>query len=132
MIVLGLLLILFAVGATAVAVTAPAPTAQVIEMTALGFKVSASPLAMFLAGAISTVLLALGFALISRGIRRRARKHKELKQLRQDHAVAATRSTADNTADNTDKGRHIGAETPAERQPDAEPHPDEPHSEPHS
>src|SRR5680860_1368512 len=52
MIVLGLLLILVAVGATVFAVMAPSAAAQTIEVSALGFKVSASPLAMFVAGAL--------------------------------------------------------------------------------
>ena len=57
MIVLGLLLILVAVGATAVAVTAPMTAPQVVKMTALGVSVSASPRAMFLAGGVSLLLL---------------------------------------------------------------------------
>jgi hypothetical protein len=95
MIVLGLLLILFAVGAAAVAVTAPMATAPVIEMTAVGVTVKASPLAMFLTGAASVLLLGLGLALISQGTRRRARAHKELRQLRKDQATAAPEASAD-------------------------------------
>ena len=48
MIVLGLLLILVAVGATVFAVMAPSATSATIVVTALGVKVSASPLAMFI------------------------------------------------------------------------------------
>jgi len=94
MIVLGLLLIVLAVGASAVAVTAPSASSQVIEMSALGVKVSASPLAMFLAGAVSVVLLGLGFGMIAGGTRRKARRRRELRDLRKDQAAASTEGTA--------------------------------------
>jgi MFS family permease len=87
MIVLGLLLVLLAVGATAVAVTAPTATPQVVSMTAVGVTVRASPLAMFLAGAVSVLLLGLGLALISQGTRRKARARKTLRRLRKDRAA---------------------------------------------
>jgi hypothetical protein len=87
MIVLGLLLVLLAVGATAVALTAPTATPQVVNMTAVGVTVRASPLAMFLAGAVSVLLLGLGLALISQGTRRKARARKTLRRLRKDQAA---------------------------------------------
>lgn len=92
MIVLGLLLILLAVGAAATALTAPSATAQVIEITAVGLKVRASPLAMFLAGAVSVLMLGFGFALVSGGARRKTRARKELRGLRKDQATAAEAS----------------------------------------
>jgi len=100
MIVLGLLLILIAVGATlfvvmaTVQVIAP-PATFPIKLTAVGVTFSASPLAMFIAGAVSLVLLAVGYALISRGTRRRARSRKELRQLRKEQAVAGTSPSAE-------------------------------------
>jgi len=98
MIVLGLLLILFAVGATVVAVTAPLATAKVIELSAVGVSVKASPLAMFLAGAISVVLLGVGFALISQGTRRKARRRRELRELRKDQVATPTEETTTDKA----------------------------------
>ncbi len=95
MIVLGLLFILVALGATGFALTAPSAAAQTIEVTALGFTVSASPLAMFLAGAISLALLGLGYALISGGARRKARSRKELRQLRKEQAAAGVSPSAE-------------------------------------
>lgn len=94
MIVLGLLLILVAVGATVFALIAPSAAAQTIEVTALGFSVKASPLAMFLAGAVSLALLGLGSALISRGARRKASSRKELRQLRKEQAAAGASTSA--------------------------------------
>ena len=100
MIVLGLLLILIAVGATlfvvmaTVQVIAP-PATFPIKLTAVGVTFSASPLAMFIAGAVSLVLLAIGYALISRGTRRRARSRKELRQLRKEQAAAGTSPSAE-------------------------------------
>ena len=95
MIVLGLLLIVAAVGATVFAVMAPSATNETIVVTALGVKVSASPLAMFIAGAVSVALLGLAYVLISRGTRRKARSRKELRQLRKEQAVAGTGPSAE-------------------------------------
>ncbi|NMM24753.1 MAG: hypothetical protein HHJ11_14915 [Phycicoccus sp.] len=95
MIVLGLLLILAAVGATVFAVTAPSAAAQTIEVSALGFTISASPLAMFIAGALSVILIGLGFALINRGARRKASSRKELRELRKGQADAAASPAAE-------------------------------------
>lgn len=95
MIVLGLLLILAAVGATVFAVMAPSAAAQTIEVSALGFKISASPLAMFIAGALSVILLGLGFALINRGARHKASSRKELRELRKGQADVAADPAAE-------------------------------------
>jgi len=140
MIVLGLLLILIAAGATVFAGMAPSGAAQTIQVTALGLTVSASPLAMFVAGAVSLALLVLGYLLVSRGALRQSRSRKELRQLRKEQAAAGSgtategghRSTrrdrsragggttepasnTDNT-DNSDKGmsteRHADSEPP--------------------
>lgn len=89
MIVLGVLLILIAVGATVFALSAPSGAAETIEVTALGFKVSASPLAMFFAGAVAVILLSLGLFMVSRGARRKASARKELHQLRKEQAAGA-------------------------------------------
>ena len=98
MIVLGLLLILLAVGATAVAVTAPMAAPQVVKMSALGVSVSASPRAMFLAGGVSVLLLVFGLALISGGARRRARSRRELRELRKDQATSSAGTSDDTVA----------------------------------
>ena len=99
MIVLGLLFILTAAGAVVFAVVAPSSDVQTIELSALGVTVSASPLAMFVAGALSVLLFVLGLLLISRGARRRASSRKELRELRKGQADAAAQKT-------TDAGRH--------------------------
>jgi hypothetical protein len=122
MIVLGLLLILAAGGAALFAVMAPSAAAQTIELSALGLKVSASPLAMFVAGAVSVVLLGLGFALISRGARRTASSRKELRDLRKAQAATdapapaqagqhSTRRDRSSAGTSTDTGRTNGAGT---------------------
>jgi hypothetical protein len=143
MIVLGLLLILIAVGATAfvvmatVQVIAP-PATFPIKLTAVGVTFSASPLAMFIAGAVSLALLAVGYALISRGTRRRARSRKELRDLRKEQAEGANASAEggqrtsrrDRPQEDTsaESGTNTSAETssddskdqPTEQQPDTE------------
>ncbi len=106
MIVLGLLLILAVVGATVFAVMAPSATNETIVVTALGVKVSASPLAMFIAGAVSVVLLGLAYVLISRGSRRKARSRKELRQLRKEQAAAGTGPSAEGGHRSSRRDRH--------------------------
>jgi hypothetical protein len=106
-IALGLALTLVAVGATVFAVIATATTSTTIALSALGVTISASPLDLFIAGALSVLLLFLGFALISRGTRRTARKHKELKSLRKDKATAETQAAADRDDDGADESTNI-------------------------
>ena len=102
MIALGLALVLIAAGTTAFAVVASTTSSAAGPLTAFGVTVSASPLAIFVAGALAVVLLGLGFALISRGTRRTARTRKELKQLRKDNAKATTRTAAERADQDAD------------------------------
>jgi len=112
MIVLGLLFILLAVVATAVAVTAPIAAPQVVKMSALGVSVSASPRAMFLAGGVSVLLLVFGLALISGGARRRARSRKELRELRKDQGTSSAGTSEDTAAGSSRRdGSHDGTKT---------------------
>jgi len=130
-IALGLALILIAALATIFAVVASATTSTAMELTAFGVTVSPTPLALFLAGALSVALLGVGFALVSRGTRRSARTHRELRRLRKENAVAATRAAAErdeagksdtaagtsasNTADSTPNGTHTNTTSDAGR-----------------
>jgi membrane protein implicated in regulation of membrane protease activity len=86
MIVIGVLLLLIAAGAVGFVVMAPASISQAVELTAMGVKVSATPLASFVAGALSVVMLILGIAMIGHGARRRAKSRKELHDLRKEQA----------------------------------------------
>ena len=104
MIALGLLLILIAVGAAAVAARATMATSPVIELTAVNVTVMASPLAMFISGAASVALLGLGFALLQRGTRRKVRKRSEIRQLRKDNATNVAAASAE-TKGSPDRGR---------------------------
>lgn len=116
MIALGLLLILIAVGAIAVAARATMATSPVIELTAVNTTVMASPLAMFISGAASVALLGLGFALLQRGTRRSFRKRSEIRQLRKDNAANVAATSAETKAgpgrdrlhdgDRTDETKH--------------------------
>jgi len=105
MIVLGVLLILVAVGAGGFAVIASTTTTQMIELTALGVKVSVSPLALFVAGALSVVLLGLGLAMTSRGMRRTVSSRRELRQLRREQATAGAGASA-SASTNTNERSH--------------------------
>jgi len=133
MIVLGLLLILVAVGVTVFVVIAPTATSQIIEVPAGAITITTSPLAMFLAGAASLVLLGLGYALISGGTRRKARSRKELRQLRKEQAAtgASTHPEGGHRSSRSDRAEKEGSTEPStdgskdlqpERHPDPEPH----------
>lgn len=130
MIVLGLLLILVAVGATVFVVIAPTATSQVIEVPVGAVTISTSALAMFIAGAVSLVLLGLGWVLISRGARRKARSRKELRQLRKEQAAAASASSSPDGGhrssrhdlDQREASTETGPDLQPKRQPDSEPH----------
>lgn len=89
MIALGVLLILIAAGVAAVLATAPDATTPLIDLSAVGVTVSASPLALFIAGAVSVILIGLGLALINGGARRKASSRKELRDLRRGQAADA-------------------------------------------
>lgn len=95
MIALGLALILIVAAATVFAVFASGTTSTAIELTAFNVTISPTPLALFLAGALSVAMLGLGFILITRGTRRTARKRRELKELRKENASATTRAAAE-------------------------------------
>ena len=105
MIALGLALTLVAAGATVLAVIAAASSSTAIALTAFGVRISVSALDLFVAGALAAVLLGLSFTLISRGTRRSARTHKELKLLRRDKAIAATKAAAEREGAGTSDGR---------------------------
>jgi len=108
MIVFGLLLIVVSAGAVAFAVMAPSADAQTIELSALGVTVSATPLAMFVGGALAVLLLTLGFGLVNRGARRRVSSRREIRELRKGQADAAAQQ-------GTESGRHSsGHERPSE------------------
>lgn len=121
MIALGLLFILAAVGATLFAVMAPSATAQTIELTTFGVKISASPLAMFIAGALAVILLGLGFALINRGARRGASSRKELRELRKAQADTAVQ-TSPEAAQHSSRHR-LNKDTSTVDSADADPKP---------
>jgi hypothetical protein len=104
MIVLGLLLILIAIGACAVAARATMVTSPVIELTAINTTIMASPLAMFISGAASVALLGLGFALLQQGTRRKRRSRNEIRQLRKDNA-AVVAQTSSETEGNSSRDR---------------------------
>jgi hypothetical protein len=132
MIVLGLLLILVAAGSVVFALASSSNYSTQIPLHGIGLSFTATPLALYLAGAVSVIFLGLGVALILRGTGRewgRHKEHKELKQLRKRDANTAT-GTADGSAnDSTAKipdssegtGSDTNTEQPLGRHRDAEP-----------
>jgi len=89
MIALGVLLILIAAGVAVVLAAARDATSQLFDLTAVGVTVSASPLALFIAGAVSVILIGLGLALINGGARRKASSRRELRDLRRGQTADA-------------------------------------------
>ncbi|HZX99911.1 MAG TPA: hypothetical protein VFE92_10535 [Dermatophilaceae bacterium] len=100
LILLGLVLIMIAAGSFAIAVATSVHYTTQIPLSGLGVSFAATPLIMFLAGAVSVILLGLGSVLIRQGARRAMGRRKELKQLRKD-ATAAT-GTADGSPAKSD------------------------------
>ncbi len=85
MIVLGFILIIVAAAAVLFAL-ASGGTLTASPLTAIGVTVNVTPLAMFVAGAVSLLLVVLGLALISRGTKRSVHTRRELRQLRKGQA----------------------------------------------
>ena len=94
MIVIGVLLVVIAAGAVALVLMAPDAMTNAIEVPAFGLVVNATPLALFVGGAISLALFALGFPMITQGIRRKAKRRKELHDLRKSQAAANANAPA--------------------------------------
>ena len=78
MIVLGFILIIVAAAAVLFAL-ASGGTLTASPLTAIGVTVNVTPLAMFVAGAVSLLLVVLGLALISRGTKRSVHTRRELR-----------------------------------------------------
>jgi len=95
MVVIGLILIVIAVAATAGVVL---DSAQIPGMQAFGVSLSnISTAGLFLAGLVTGVLFLLGVALIKAASARARAKRRKVKSLRQSHE----RSVADLEAENT-------------------------------
>ena len=109
MIALGLALTLVAAGCIVFAVIATATTSSTIELSALGVTLTVSPVNLFIAGAVTVLLLGLGLRLISRGTRRSARTHKELRSLRKDKALATQQAAEREDAAQTRGARQLSA-----------------------
>jgi len=98
MIVLGLILIIVAAAAVLFAL-ASGGTLTASPLTAIGVTVNVTPLAMFVAGAVSLLLVVLGLALISRGTKRSVHTRRELRQLRKGQSIQpATTPAPDRSA----------------------------------
>lgn len=82
MVVLGLLLIIVAAAATAFAVLASNVGHATVGLSAYGVSLGVAPSTIFIAGAVSLLLLLAGIALLRRGAQRKARSRRELKRLR--------------------------------------------------
>lgn len=90
MLVLGLVLIVLAAAATAFAFLASNVGHANVGLSAYGISLGVSPSTIFLAGAVSLLLLLAGIALIRSGARRKARERRELKRLRKQQGPSAS------------------------------------------
>jgi hypothetical protein len=89
-----------------------------IPLHGIGLNFTATPLAIYLAGAVSVIFLGLGFALILRGTGREWGGHKELKQLRKKKATPATGKADGSADDSTSNGSDNSTELLPERHRD--------------
>jgi hypothetical protein len=101
MIVLGLVLILVAAGSVVFALASSSNYSTQIPLHGIGLSFTATPLAIYLAGAVSVIFLGLGFALILRGTGREWGRHKEHKELKPMTTQLRVQTTAQATAQTT-------------------------------
>ena len=79
MALLGVILLLLGAGAAVVAYLATRGEAGTVAVTAFGFSRNATPVELMLYGAVTVLLFALGWALLSAAARRRVRQRREEK-----------------------------------------------------
>ena len=80
MILLGLILIVVAVGIGTPLVLATQPLTEPVALEAAGLQVSVLPLALLIAGAAVLLLFWLGLVMIRSSVRRKARRRRETKE----------------------------------------------------
>ena len=93
MIVLGLILIVFAVAAGALLFVGTQPLTEPVDLEAVGVTASVLPLVLLIAGAAVMLLFLLGLAMIRGSVRRKTRRRRETKELehKAEHEAAARR-----------------------------------------
>ncbi len=80
MILLGLIIVLLAIAAGGLLYLATQNLTDPIDLSAGGYQVGATPLALLIAGAVVMLLLWLGLALIRGSLRRKTRRRREAKE----------------------------------------------------
>ncbi|WP_270887197.1 hypothetical protein [Pedococcus sp. 5OH_020] len=80
MVLIGLLMILVALGAGVLLFLGTQPISTAVDLEVGGQHVSMTPLALLIAGALAMLLLVLGLAAIRGSLRRRRRPHREAKE----------------------------------------------------
>lgn len=104
MILLGLIIVLLAIAAGTLLFLATQNLTDPIELEAAGFQISATPLALLIAGAAVMLILWLGLAMIRSRLRRGARRRREAKE--------ATRAAENEQRIREDERARIAAEAP--------------------
>lgn len=92
MLVLGVILILLAAGATIAAIAGTSNEPVTFDLSA--FSVDMAPLGVFLTGAATVLLLVLGVGLVRAGLRGARKRRKEKKQLNRLSEKLVARETA--------------------------------------
>jgi uncharacterized membrane protein len=80
-IVLGLILIVFAVAAGTLLFVGTQPLTEPVDIEAAGVTASVLPIVLLIAGAAVMLLVLLGLAMIRGSVRRKARRRREAKEL---------------------------------------------------
>ncbi len=102
MILLGLILIVLAIGAGAVLFIAASALTQTFDLEAYGFTVGFQPLNLLLAGAGCMLLLWFGWAILVSSSRRRSRRRREAREadrLANEERVARERAAEERLAE---------------------------------
>jgi len=106
-ILLGLIIVLLALAAGTLLYLATQNLSDPIELEAAGFAISATPLALLIAGAAVMLILWLGLAMIRGSLRRKTRRRREAKE--------AARAAENEQRIREDERARIAAEAPAQR-----------------
>lgn len=101
MVAFGLILLLVGLGAGGWLAWLALQSEAGVTLGATGFQLTVLPITLFVAGAVSMLLLWLGARLMALGTKRRVARRKELKQLRTTPTASPARASSTVPTPNT-------------------------------
>lgn len=104
MLALGIILVLIAGGVLAAALLGTSPDPVTFDLGVV--DIEASPLGVFLAGAVTLLLLVIGVSLVRTGVRRANRRRQEKRELHRLSEKYETRETRDRDPERREAEHH--------------------------